>query len=102
MIKAIFFDIDGTLFSHTQNKIPDSTLESLSILRQKGIKTIIATGRHKIDIKRLPVKDIPFDGYLTLNGQLLLDENLIAYASTPIERVKCKLSHVSSKPRKCQ
>ncbi len=85
MIKAIFFDIDGTLFSHTQNKIPDSTLESLSILRQKGIKTIIATGRHKIDIKRLPVKDIPFDGYLTLNGQLLLDENLIAYASTPID-----------------
>lgn len=86
MIKAIFFDIDGTLFSHTQNKIPSSTVECLDKLKKKGIKTIIATGRHKIDLGTLPVKDISFDGYLTLNGQLLLDEDLMTYASTAISK----------------
>ncbi len=55
-------------FSHTQNKIPSSTVEPLDKLKKKGIKTIIATGRHKIDLGTLPVKDISFDGYLTLNG----------------------------------
>ncbi len=91
MIKAIFFDIDGTLFSHAKNKIPVSTIDCLNILRNKGIKTIIATGRHKIDLATLPVKDIPFDGYLTLNGQLLLDEDLRTYASTPIDKEEMEI-----------
>lgn len=91
MIKAIFFDIDGTLFSHNLNKIPDSTLNCLKFLKSKGIKTIIATGRHKIDLVTLPVKNISFDGYLTLNGQLLLDEDLQAYASTPINEEEMEI-----------
>ncbi len=91
MIKAIFFDIDGTLFSHANNKIPDSTIDCLKKLRNKGVKTIIATGRHKIDLVTLPVKDIPFDGYLTLNGQLLLDEDLKTYASTPIDKEEMEI-----------
>ncbi len=91
MIKAIFFDIDGTLFSHKQNKIPNSTIRCLNILREKSIKTIIATGRHKIDLTTLPIKGIPFDGYLTLNGQLLLDEELRTYASTPIKQEEMEI-----------
>lgn len=91
MIKAIFFDIDGTLYSHTQNKVPDSTRACLAELRKKGIKTVIATGRHKIDLGTMPVKDIPFDGYLTLNGQLLLNEGMSAYAGTPINEEEMKI-----------
>lgn len=86
MIKAIFFDVDGTLMSHKQNDVPKSTRDSLRQLNGKGIKLVIATGRHISELLELPVKDIEFDGYLTLNGQLLLDKARHAYAGTPIDR----------------
>ena len=46
MIKAIFFDIDGTLLSIGNQKIPDSTVKALKKAKEKGIKLIVATGRH--------------------------------------------------------
>ena len=84
MIKAIFFDVDGTLLSQKQGKVPISTRRALRRVRKKGLKIFIATGRHMIELSRLPVMEIPFDGYLTLNGNLILDENKKAYAGTPI------------------
>ena len=44
MIKAVFFDIDGTLVSFKTHKLPDSTVRALDLLREKGIKVFIATG----------------------------------------------------------
>lgn len=84
MIKAIFFDVDGTLLSQKQGKVPISTRRALRRVRKKGVRIYIATGRHMIELSRLPVMEIPFDGYLTLNGNLILDENRHAYAGTPI------------------
>ena len=75
MIKAAFFDVDGTLLSHSTNSVPQSARDSLAALRKKGIKTYLCTGRHAIELALLPVADIPFDGYITLNGHLCLDEN---------------------------
>jgi molecular chaperone DnaJ len=40
MIKMAFFDVDGTLFSHTMHKIPNSTRKALRLLREKGIKKL--------------------------------------------------------------
>ena len=45
MIKAAFFDIDGTLISFNTHLIPDSTINAIKELRQQGIKIFIATGR---------------------------------------------------------
>lgn len=73
MIKAIFFDIDGTLISHRDGVVPRSAKKALFQLRDKGIKIFLASGRHMMEIRNLPVNEIPFDGYLTLNGQLCLD-----------------------------
>ena len=84
MIKAIFFDVDGTLLSQKQGKVPISTRRALRRVRKKGIKMFVATGRHMIELSKLPVMEIPFNGYLTLNGNLILDENKRAYAGTPI------------------
>ena len=84
MIKAVFFDVDGTLLSQKQGKVPISTRRALRRIRKKGIKIFIATGRHMIELSKLPVMEIPFDGYLTLNGNLILDENKKAYAGTSI------------------
>ncbi|MDH6306942.1 Cof subfamily protein (haloacid dehalogenase superfamily) [Parabacteroides sp. PF5-5] len=66
MIKAVFFDIDGTLVSFNTHVIPPSTLEALDLLRKKGIMLFIATGRHRAYINNLG--DQEFDGYITLNG----------------------------------
>ena len=85
-IKAIFFDVDGTLLSHKQNDVPESTHRALRKLRAEGVQTVVATGRHMIEFSKLPVNDIPFDGYLTLNGNLLLDANQKVYAGTPIDQ----------------
>ena len=90
-IKAVFFDIDGTLVSHKQGKVPDSTRRALKALRENGIMIILASGRHKIDLDELPVKDIEFDGYLALNGQLLLDANREMYSGLPIDEEEMKI-----------
>ena len=73
MIKAVFFDVDGTLVSHTRGEVSVSTRKAVRKLKEKGIQCIIATGRHMGELKKLPVKDIEFDAYITLNGQLCLD-----------------------------
>ena len=85
MIKAIFFDIDGTILSHKQKKVPDSTVEALNILKAKGIKTFIATGRHISEMRDLPINDIEFDGYITLNGQYCFNKEGIIY-DLPIDQ----------------
>lgn len=74
MIKAIFFDIDGTLVSFKTHKIPQSTIDALRQLKNKDIKLFIATGRPAFHLKKLisEVGDL-FDGYLTFNGQYCLD-----------------------------
>ena len=41
MIKAIFFDLHGTLLSHTTRCIPQDTLQALRKLRDKGIRIYI-------------------------------------------------------------
>ena len=84
-IKAIFFDVDGTLVSHHQHNVPQSTRDSLHQLSEKGVKIVIATGRHMSELCDMPVNDIAFDGYITLNGQLILDETKHVFASTPID-----------------
>lgn len=78
-IKAVFFDIDGTLISHEEGRVPQSTKNALEQLRKRKIKVIVATGRHMLELKQLPLNDLKFDGYVILNGQLCLDaeENVI-------------------------
>lgn len=71
MIKAIFFDIDGTLVSFDTHRVPDSAVKALKTLREKGIKIFIATGRHLKAINNLG--DLEFDGYITLNGSYCIE-----------------------------
>ena len=69
-IQIVFFDIDGTLLPPGAEKLPDSTLDALAALRRRGIKTFIASGRPPIHLPLLHALDgIPFDGYVTMNGQ---------------------------------
>lgn len=87
MIKACFFDVDGTLLSHTHTskRVPESTRDSLEKLRKKGIKVFVSTGRHLYDLPKLPLEGIQFDGFVTLNGQLCADEKKEIIYRRPLE-----------------
>lgn len=81
-MKAVFFDIDGTLF--IQNKgVPDSTIEAINKIRKNGHKAFICTGRSRVMIPQTPILDIGFDGvvgacgaYGELSGETIFDYGL--------------------------
>lgn len=84
MIKAAFFDVDGTLLSHKTKSVPQSARDAIAQLQASGIRCIVATGRQISEMEKLPVADINFDGYITLNGQLTLDKRKKMLYGTPI------------------
>ena len=88
MVKAIFFDVDGTLVSFRTHTIPASALEALHTLRAKGIKLFLATGRHRAMLK--PVDDLfRFDGYITLSGQYCFADGQVLHSNPmPSEAVE--------------
>lgn len=67
-IKALFFDIDGTLVSFTTHKIPQSTVDALTLAKQQGVKVYISTGRPIMIITNLGQIEHLIDGYITTNG----------------------------------
>ena len=70
MIKACFFDIDGTLVSLKKKVYPPSLPPAIDALRRKGILCYVATGRSRYEIAGEHLLDpMCFDGYLTNNGQ---------------------------------
>lgn len=85
MIKAAFFDVDGTLLSYKDNRVCPSARAAIAKLQEKGILCIVATGRHMIQLSKLPVADIPFDAFVMLNGQLILDKQQNVLFGMPIE-----------------
>ncbi len=74
-IKAVFFDIDGTLVSFKTHSIPPSTIEALNKLRAAGIRIFIASGRHVSTINNLG--DQKFDGMITINGGMTIVDGKI-------------------------
>lgn len=66
MIKAVFFDIDGTLVSFNTHTVSESTREAIRQLRAKGIKVFISTGRARGELGVL--NGIEFDGFIIMNG----------------------------------
>ena len=74
-IKAVFFDIDGTLTSFVTHKVPNSTVEAIQRLQSAGIKVLICTGRAPSQMKVvLDTMPISFDGIVAFNGQYCFDE----------------------------
>lgn len=85
-IKAIFFDIDGTLLSQKTGKVPESAVKAIREIQEKGVKIIVATGRDIRELKKLPLDGIEFDAYLTLNGNICLDKDLKTFAGNEIDQ----------------
>lgn len=67
-IKALFFDIDGTLVSFHTHRIPQSTVDALTLAKENGVKVYISTGRPIMIINNLGQIEHLIDGYITTNG----------------------------------
>lgn len=83
-MKAIFFDIDGTLVSLKTGKMAPSTKNAVEQLRKRGILCFVATGRSRTEIEDMDMLEgVAFDGILANNGQYCYQGDTVIY-SAPI------------------
>ncbi len=82
MIKAVFFDVDGTLLSFNTHQIPLSTENAIRTLQAKGIKIIVSTGRSINSLNH--IKYLDFDGFITFNGGYCVTKDGVVLFRKPI------------------
>ena len=89
MIKAVFFDVDGTLLCHGEQGIRPGVSRALAALREQGVRLFLATGRHPLEYPDFG--GIAFDGYISINGQYCYRGDQVLYQNTiPQEdRARC-------------
>lgn len=79
--KLIFIDIDGTLFDHKKDAIPESAKEAILNAKSKGHKIFLSTGRPYADIDQ-EILDFPLDGMIVSCGAVVYVENKPIYCKT--------------------
>lgn len=65
--KAVFFDIDGTLYMAGKPPVP-SAAEAIRKIRENGHLAFICTGRSRALIPQTPILDMGFDGIVGACG----------------------------------
>ncbi|PIC70336.1 hydrolase Cof [Sporosarcina sp. P16b] len=93
--KIVFFDLDGTLMNHDKT-ILESTKQSLYALRDKGIYTVICTGRAPLMFKWL-LEELSFDSYVSMNGQHVVLEGEVIYSNPMKPEVIQQLTELAHK-----
>jgi len=73
MIKAAFFDIDGTIISIRTHLIPQATVDAIREIRTKGVKTFLCTSRARQFLTNIP--GIEYDGLVCLTGAHCIDSD---------------------------
>lgn len=69
MIKAIFFDIDGTLVKNDSRAL-ESTRRAILTAQENGVLCGVATGRGPVDLHKR-IDNLELDMFVTYNGQLV-------------------------------
>lgn len=74
--KAVFFDVDSTIYTHRIHDFPESTKYTLHELKKNGYKIGIATSRCQFETKNLPrfFHEFAFDAAI-YDGGALITEN---------------------------
>lgn len=70
MIKAIFFDVDNTLYDWESRRFVPSAIEAIKKVSKKGVKVFICTARPYASLKEFGVMDlgIHWNGYISNCG----------------------------------
>ncbi len=89
-IKAVFLDVDGTIYSHKTHRIPESAIRAIDAARANGYQVFMATARCLPEVEFMPVNDLKLDGYVLMNGQLCLDGDRNIVKGWPFEGEKLK------------
>lgn len=77
-MKYLFFDIDGTLLSHSEG-ISQSTIEALNLAKEKGHKIFICTGRSYAEIPKKIYEIADFDGVIAAAGGYIKYEGEVIF-----------------------
>lgn len=98
MIKAVFFDIDGTLVSFETHKVPQSTMDAVHAIREKGVKVFIATGRPRPFINN--IAGLEHDGIMSVNGAsiVLNDGTRLTHKPVPVDDVARMVKYQDDNP----
>lgn len=93
MIKAIFFDIDGTLLSFKTHTVPQSAIDAINAVKDRGIKVILATGRLLNQVENLD--GLQFDGFITVNGSYCIttDGEIIGKRLIPKKELEALIAY---------
>ena len=86
-MKAIFFDIDGTLIEGTHpdyRYMSEKVQNAIRKLQAEGNYVFIATGRSFAFLDE-KIKNFGFDGYVLLNGAIIFFHDKIIYRA-PLEK----------------
>lgn len=94
--KAVFFDIDGTLWNE-KNIIPESAREAVRMLRANGNQAFLCSGRCRSYIQNPDLLGIGFDGVISGCGTMIeygeeilfyrkLDTALVEYTVNTVRR----------------
>lgn len=76
--KAVFFDIDGTLFEQGK-KVPESTVRAIEKIRQNGHLAFVCSGRSRIMVPETPILSIGFDGVIAACGMYASYEDSVLF-----------------------
>ena len=94
-MKAIFFDIDGTIY-HPEIGISQNTIDEIHRVQKLGHKCFIASGRPTGFISK-EVKSIGFDGFVLANGAHIVTEGkTIDSLTLPYDETKKLIEYVES------
>ncbi len=84
-MKAIFFDIDGTLISRAGD-VPESVPPAIEKLRARGNLAFICSGRTKILVQAARLNSIEFDGVISGCGSLIeYCDEVLFYRTIPAD-----------------
>lgn len=79
--KLLFIDIDGTLFDHAKDAIPESAKNAILSAKSKGHKIFLSTGRPYADIDQ-EILNFPLDGVIVSCGAVVYVDNKPIYCKT--------------------
>lgn len=79
--KLLFIDIDGTLFDHAKDAIPESAKNAILSAKSKGHKIFLSTGRPYADIDQ-EILNFPLDGMIVSCGAVVYVDNKPIYCKT--------------------